>query len=116
MNFKQQLVRKISLPVWALVLGVLLILGLKGSPQVVEKEVVRETYKDDTAWRELKSIDDQGFAYCADFAHATGTAWTAIGRGDYQAVEGYTDVIKDLTTSMTDVANKRRDTLKKLGY
>lgn len=107
--------KKILIYVGIFLLG--FIIAPSGETKVVEKEVVKEVaVANEADWKRLKEIDDEGFSYCADFVESTSNTWTALVDGKFNVIGGYTDDVVFIGEQMSELANKRKEILVKLGY
>lgn len=99
--------------------GVFLLGGFLMSTETtveVEKEVVKEVHKDETAWQELKAVDDELIGYCSDFAHLSSSSFTAVANYDLVTLENNTREIERLSPKIENAIGRRKDVLQKLDY
>jgi len=103
---------------WVIIAGAFLLGFIMAPNKIVEvpKEVIKEVCPQESLWRELKEIDDEGFMVASDGFFIVGDTFDALSRLDFEAVEEYTKELSDGVEAMDDIAIKRQAILKELGY
>jgi hypothetical protein len=72
--------------------------------------------QNESDWRQLKAIDDEGFTLCSQFASDTSEMLYSLSQGDFSAVATYTAKTDETAEDITSVAEERQAMLERLGY
>jgi len=97
-------------------------IGNSDDNPVVEKEVIKEVpvekivEKNNDDWKELKTIDDEGFIVVGETMGLCGQGYKAILAGDVNKLEQINEQTNKNTAKINSLAVKRQVLLKKLGY
>ncbi len=103
---------------WAIIVGTFLLGFIMAPNKITEvpKEVIKEVCPQESLWRELKEIDDEGFMVASDGFFIVGDAFEALSRLDFEAAEVYIEELDREADKMKDIATERQAILKELGY
>jgi len=95
-------------------------IGNSDDNPVVEKEVIKEVVVEKSVekpeWKELKTIDDEGFIVVGETLGLCGEGYKAILAGDVNKLEQINEQTNKNTAKINSLAVKRQVLLKKLGY
>jgi len=89
---------------------------------VIEREVIKEVTvekiveKNNDDWKELKTIDDEGFIVAGETMGLCGQGYTAILAGDVNKLEQINEQTNENTAKINSLGTKRQEILKRLGY
>ena len=90
--------------------------GSKDTPAPVTKTNTVYVDKNGDTWKQLKTIDDQGFSLASEGMGVCAEGYTAIGNGDYASLATISPKMKDLTTQINAIGVQRQGLLTQLGY
>lgn len=85
-------------------------------PKQEVKTVTKEVQVTNPAWRDLKEVDDKGFAIAGQMMKSCSNGFYAIAESDLDKLAGETANIKRLTPQLLDLSDQRARLLNTLGY
>jgi len=97
-------------------------IGNSDDNPVVEKEVIKEVTvekiveKNNDDWKELKTIDDEGFIVAGESMGLCGQGYEAIFENDVKKLEQLNEQMNEKAARINILAVQRQALLKKLGY
>lgn len=109
---------------WVVLVGVFAlgnIMALMNNPVQVKEiikeiPVTKEVCSKENLWKELKTIDDEGFNVAADGFYTISGIFTAIGNNDTNILNRGIADLQETTARMNNVSKTRQQILKSLGY
>jgi len=97
-------------------------IGNSDDNPVIEREVIKEVQvekiveKNNDDWKELKTIDDEGFIVAGETMGLCGQGYKAILAGDVNKLEQINEQTNENTAKINSLGTKRQAILKRLGY
>lgn len=86
------------------------------TPATTEKVKTVEVEKNLTEWQSLKSIDDEGFTVSAENMELCNAGFKAVVNLDTDEMNRVAKEITTNTGELNNLATRRQEVLKKLGY